>query len=52
MMGFLHHFMAAVDYEFEETILLKEHRFIVKKIQKKRRGTNWLKPNILIKTQK
>lgn len=35
MMGFLHHFMAAVDYEFEETILLKEHRFIVKKIQKK-----------------
>ena len=52
MMGFLHHFMAAVDYEFEETILLKEHRFIVKKFKKKRRGTNWLKPNILIKTQK
>ena len=52
MMGFLHHFMAAVDYEFEETILLKEHRFIVKKKLKKRRGTNWLKPNILIKTQK
>jgi hypothetical protein len=34
MMDLLNHFKAAVDYEFEETPLLKEHRFIVKNSKK------------------